>query len=351
MNETKLWNAVLARDRRYDGDFVYGVQSTGVYCRPSCPSRRPRRPQVVFFARPATAEQAGFRACKRCRPQLAAGDPQAPLVRRLCRYIETRVQQDGRVTLDDIARQAGLSPFHVQRVFKRLMGLSPRQYAEARRLDALKAHLKKKGETVTTAMYQAGYGSSRGLYERAHEKMGMTPATYRRGGEGMQIEYTVADCPLGRLMVAATSRGVCFVSLGDADKPLVHALHEEYPKAEIHAGKRLGWVRDLLTYLEGGRHPDVPLDLQATAFQMRVWKELQAIPLGATRTYSEVARKMGRPTATRAVAHACATNPVSLVVPCHRVVGTDGGLHGYRWGLDRKRALIESEKSKAAVLQ
>ena len=340
------WRAVLDRDTRFDGKVFFAVRSTGIYCRPSCPARRPRREQVVFFRMPEAAERAGFRSCLRCRPRNAAiPDPQVEMVRRTCLYIERHI--DELPTLEDLSAHTGVSPYHLQRVFKRLAGITPRQYAEAMRLDQFKAGVKK-GATVTGAMYEAGYGSSSRLYERAPSQLGMTPADYRRGGKGVRISYTIAGCSLGRLLVAGTAKGVCCVRLGDSDAVLEANLLSEYAAADVSRDDQAlsGWVEQLLSHLDG-RHPhlDLPLDVQATAFQWSVWKKLREIPYGSTRSYGEVARAMGRPTATRAVARACATNPVALVIPCHRVVREDKSLGGYRWGIERKRALLERERS------
>jgi len=344
----RYWRAVLARDAGWDGAFVYGVRSTGIYCRPSCAARKPLRTQVVFFPLPAAAEQAGFRACRRCRPRDDAGrDSPAEMVRRACRYIDEH--NDGPASLDDISAHAGRSPHYLRRMFKRLMGITPRQYADARRLTSLKKRLKE-GETVTRALYDVGYGSSSRLYERAPEQLGMTPATYQRGGAGMRIGYTIVDCPLGRLLVAATERGVCAVSLGDSDAALEAFLAGEYPAAEIRRddGGLGRWIGPFLGHLQG-RQPDLdlPVDVRATAFQRRVWEELQSIPYGRTRTYGEIARRLGHPRAARAVARACATNPASIIIPCHRVVREDGGLGGYRWGVQRKQALLDLERASS----
>jgi AraC family transcriptional regulator of adaptative response/methylated-DNA-[protein]-cysteine methyltransferase len=348
MNQEMYWRAVAEGDSRFDGAFVYAVRSTGVYCRPSCPSRRPRREQVVFFAEPQAAERAGFRPCRRCGPRDPASRPQAELVERVCRYIDGH--PDERLTLEALGAHVGVSPHHLQRTFKSVLGITPRQYAEARRVGQLKVALRK-GHSVTRALYDAGYGSSSRLYERSDARLGMTPATYRRGGDRMHINYTIVDSPLGRLLVGATERGVCAVSLGESDRKLEAFLREEYPRAEIARDSNglNRWAAAMLKHLSGRQKQlDLPVDVAATAFQWRVWEELKAIPYGATRTYQEVARAMGRPTATRAVAHACATNPVAVVIPCHRVVRTDGGLGGYRWGLDRKKALLEQEGASAA---
>ncbi len=352
-----LWHAVQSRDRAADGSFVYAVHSTGIYCRPSCPSRKPRREQVVFFPLPEAAEQQGFRACRRCKPRaINLRDPRTESVARICREIDARIRAedeagiDARLTLATLSRSAGMAPHQLERAFRRVMGITPRQYADAQRMRHLKSGLRK-GDNVTTALYDAGFGSSRGLYERAPSQLGMTPATYRQGGAGMQIHYTIVDSPLGRLLVAATNRGISALYLGEKDAPLESALQKEYPRAEIGSdgsgSKNLeGWVTKILAHLRGKEpHLDLPTDVQATAFRRHVWEELKRIPYGATRTYSEIARAIGRPRAVRAVARACATNPVSVVVPCHRVVRADGNLAGYRWGLSRKRALLERESA------
>ncbi|MGD0544761.1 MAG: bifunctional DNA-binding transcriptional regulator/O6-methylguanine-DNA methyltransferase Ada [Candidatus Acidiferrales bacterium] len=349
------WRAVQSRDRGADGAFVYAVRSTGIYCRPSCASRKPRREQVVFFSLPEAAEQKGFRACQRCRPRAAqVHDPRAEAVARVCRSIDSRLRteseddSEAKLTLSALGASVGLGPHQLERAFRRVMGITPRQYADAQRMRRLKSSLKK-GDDVTTALYDAGYSSSSRLYERSPSQLGMTPATYRQGGAGMQIHYTIVDSPLGRLLVGATDRGISALYLGEKDGPLESALRKEYPGAEIDSdsagSKNLrGWVSKILAHLRGKEpHLTLPIDVQTTAFRRRVWEELKRIPYGATRTYSEVARAIGHPKAIRAVASACATNPVSVVVPCHRVVRTDGNLAGYRWGLDRKRALLEQE--------
>lgn len=344
MLEEKYWQAVLTRDTRSDGTFVYAVRSTGIYCNPSCSARRPGREQVVFFPQPEAAEQAGYRACKRCRPQEASVyELQAEMVQHACRYIETHLE--GPLTLEALGKEVSVSPYHLQRVFKRIMGITPRQYAQAYRLGQLKQQLKE-GETVTTALYNTGFGSSSRLYEQAPAQLGMTPATYRRGGKSTHIGYTIVDCPLGRLLIAATEKGICAICLGDSDADLETALFSEYPAAEIQRdGVELSqWVNALLNHLSGQQPQlDLPIDVQATAFQWRVWESLRAIPYGSTRSYGEIAQDLGDPKAARAVARACATNPVAIVVPCHRVVREDGSLGGYRWGLERKQQLLAQE--------
>lgn len=330
-----------------DGAFVYAVRSTGIYCRPSCPSRRPRTKQILFFAQPEAAEQAGFRACLRCHPREARGNPQADLVRRVCAEIESN--KDDALSLHDLAQRTGASAANLQRTFRRAMGITPRQFADALRVARLKSELRK-GKDVTTALHEVSYGSASRLYEKSDAHLGMTPATYRKGGHGMNISYTIAPCSLGRVLVAATERGISAVYLGDRDSDLAAALRKEYPRAEIRHGseEHSKWVRAIVRHLAGSNPQlDLPTDVVATAFQRRVWEALRAIPMGATRTYSEVARAIGQPSAIRAVARACATNPAAIVVPCHRVIRTDGTLGGYRWGLERKRSMLENERRAA----
>ena len=352
MTDRQRWRAVRARDPGQDGAFVYAVLSTGVYCRPSCPSRRPGRDKVVFFDLWESAEEAGFRACKRCRPREApAPDRRIALVRRACRLVDAALEgpEPKAPTLAALAREVGLSPHHFQRVFMRFMGVSPREYAEARRLDRFKAGVRD-GEGVTAALYGAGYGAPSRLYERARERLGMTPASYAKGGAGALIGYAIVDCPdvggAARLLVAATEQGVCKVGLGQDDDALEAELAADYPAARLvrDAVVRRRWVARLIAYLDGTLpHPDLPLDVRGTAFQWRVWRALAAIPPGKTRTYRSIACGIGRPTSARAVGGACAANPVALVIPCHRAVREDGGLGGYRWGLARKRALLAQE--------
>ena len=344
----RYWRAVVSRDERFDGRFVFAVRTTRIFCRPSCASRRPRRDHVVFFADPQAAEQAGFRACRRCRPERgAAPNRQRELVERVCRLIEANLEEP--LTLARLSREAGASPHHLQRLFKRLVGVSPRQYADAQRLERFKSRVRQGGD-VTSALYEAGYGSSSRLYERAPSRLGMTPATYRRGGEKMMIDYTLVGSPLGRLLVARTARGLCAVRLADSDKTLVRNLTQEFPRAEVRRDRNglATWVRAIVRHLEG-RQPrlDLPLDVRGTAFQLRVWEELRRIPYGQTRTYAEVARAVGKPAASRAVGNACGRNPVPLVIPCHRVVRGSGGLGGYGLGIERKRKLLAQEKSLA----
>jgi AraC family transcriptional regulator of adaptative response/methylated-DNA-[protein]-cysteine methyltransferase len=303
---------------------------------------------VSFYPLPEAAAHAGYRPCRRCRPdQAVAADPHVEVVRATCRHIEANLE--GPLTLADLGARADFSPAHLQRVFKRITGITPRHYADACRLGLLKARLKERG-TVTMALYEAGYGSSSRLYERASAQLGMTPATYKRGGHAVRIRYSLIDSPLGRLLLAATDRGLCALYLEADDAALAAELRREYPAAEVGRDDDglSAWAAEVVSHLRGQQpHLDLPLDVRATAFQWRVWQELRAIPYGSTRTYQEIAEKLGHPTAARAVARACATNPVSVVIPCHRVVRGDGGLGGYRWGLERKRALLDREQGRA----
>ena len=351
LSDESCWEAVLGRDASRDGAFVYAVRSTGVFCKPSCPSRRPRRENVQFFALPEAAEQSGYRACLRCKPgDVTVRDPQLELIQRACRKIEAATEEADALSLTHLSEAVGLSPYHLQRVFKRIIGISPRQYAEAVRVRRFKESLRD-GETVTNALYDSGYTSSSRLYEKAASHLGMTPATYRKGGTRMRINYTIAHSPLGRLLVAATERGVCAVRMGDRDSELESTLREEYHAAELSRDDSVlaEWVEAIMSHLEGQQpHLDLPLDVRATAFQWRVWESLRAIPYGSTRSYLQVATAIGQPSAVRAVARACATNPVALVVPCHRVIKEDGSMGGYRWGIDRKRTLLDKEHQVAA---
>lgn len=339
------WNAVLARDAARDGEFVFAVSTTGVYCRPSCPARRPRREKVQFFARPEQAERAGYRACLRCRPKALSGNGQADRVKAICRYIEQHLDEP--ITLARLGREFHQSPFHLQRQFKAVLGVTPRDYADSCRLRELKQNLQS-GENVTRAMYDAGYGSSSRLYERTASQLGMTPDKYRRGAIAASIRYAIADSALGKMLVAATDRGVCAIQFGDNDSELLEGLKREFPFATRKADEAglQAWTKTLLAQMDGKAGDGaLPLDIRATAFQRRVWKHLQLIPFGATRSYSQVARGIGQPTAARAVARACATNPVAVAIPCHRVVREDGALGGYRWGIERKKALLAREQA------
>ncbi len=352
MNQDLCWQAVTGRDRSSDGTFLYGVVTTGVYCRPSCASRLPLRQNVRFYATPAQAEADGLRPCKRCRPLESSGDPMARKIEALCRHIQAHAGEG--LSLKDLSEHAHASPFHLQRSFKAVLGVTPRQYVEAVRLRALKQGLRD-GQPVTRAILDAGFGSPSRVYERMATHLGMTPKQYRAGGAGAQMSYAMSKTPLGLLMMAATDRGLCFVQFGASEYELQQRLRMEFPEAAVASmkgGSRPlfdAWMRALSQHLDGTHSAlKLPLDLRGTAFQMKVWNYLQKIPYGELRSYSEVAAGIGNPAAVRAVASACAANRVALVVPCHRVIRGDGGLGGYRWGIDRKRTLIDRERATKA---
>ena len=393
----EAWQAIAERDGRWDGRLVYAVTSTGIYCRPSCPSRRPLRRNVRLFAAPADAEREGFRACRRCRPD---DRPRAAhAVARARALLDDAVARgaEGPVTLDRLAAEVGMSPYHLQRVFAREVGLSPSAYLRHARGERLKRRLRdgdtvtraafdagfasgsraydaardqlgmtpaaylrhargerlkrrlRDGDTVTQAAFDAGFASGSRAYDAARDQLGMTPATYRRGGRGARVRVRVVPTSLGQLLVAATERGVCAVTLGDDPAALERELAAELPQAEIvradDDAELARWVDAVVARAEAApTAADVPLDVRATAFQRRVWDALRRIPAGETRSYAAIAAELGAPNAVRAVARACATNPTALVVPCHRVVRTDGALAGYRWGVERKRELLERER-------
>jgi AraC family transcriptional regulator of adaptative response/methylated-DNA-[protein]-cysteine methyltransferase len=339
----RYWRASLARDSRADGSFVLAVRSTHIYCRPSCPARRPLRRNVIFYRTREEAEKNGYRACLRCRPNEIAG-PVALVQRAASQLAES---SDEGVRLGALATALETTQATLRRAFLQVTGLKPRELAEALRVKKFKALLRA-GKSIVDALYETGYGSTSRVYERSNAQLGMTPATYRKGGLGMKLAYSIAKSPLGKVLVAATERGVSAVYLGDAENALVAELRQEYPRAEIAPATDSfqRWVREIVQRIEGKQpRMELPLDLQATAFQRRVWQELQRIPRGRTRTYAQVARSLGKPKAVRAVARACATNPVSIVVPCHRVIREDGTLAGYRWGLSRKEQLLAQERA------
>ncbi len=343
--EQQAWEAVLRRDRGLDGAFVFAVRSTGVFCRPSCPSRRPRRENVLFYATPADAERAGYRACRRCRPTSPAGTGTERAVHRALAYIDAHL--DDRITLERLGREVGVSPFHLQRTFRERVGVTPRAYQAARRVERLKGRLRA-GDTVGRAGFEAGFGSARGAHAHTSAALGMTPGRYRRGGQGLEIRFGVVDSALGQVLVGATRAGVCAVLLGDEEGELERQLRADFPRAAIARDDDAirEWAAPVVARVEGA-HPGLalPLDLHGTAFQLAVWHALQRIPPGETRTYAEVAAAIGRPRATRAVARACAGNHTAVVVPCHRVVPASGGAGGYRWGEARKRELLRREKA------
>lgn len=355
LDRERLWAAVQARDASFDGHLIYAVRSTGVYCRPSCPSRRPRSAQVMFFAAPGEARVAGYRACRRCRPDEAVED--AELIPRAGNYIDARIEADDALpSLTELTAVLEVTPARLRRVFKQHTGLTPMQYARGRRLARFKAGLREQA-SVADAMYGAGYGSTSRVYENASTQLGMTPASYRRGGAGAFIQFMVTESALGHLLVAGTATGVCAVKLGDDADALVAELRDEFPAARIQRAEssrpdrrseRLsGWVGAIMDYLDGNSEDvSLPLDVHATVFQWRVWRKLQLIPRGQTRTYGQLARELDQPTASRAVGQACASNPVALIVPCHRALRKDGSLGGYRWGTERKAQLLERERRR-----
>ncbi len=345
--EIRWWQAVEDRDAGYDGMFVFAVSSTGIYCRPSCPARRPRRQNVTFYRQPEEAEKAGYRACLRCRPRAIAGSPQMEMVKAVCRYIEQHLDEP--ITLARLGTAFRQSPFHLQRTFKAVLGITPRAYADSCRLNQLKSNLRA-GHSVTRAMYGAGYSSSSRLYERTASQLGMTPDKYRRGAIAAPIRYTLSDSPLGRMLIAATDKGICAIQFANSDEELIHGLKHEFPFASRRRDDEAmqQWRNDLLRQMRGQELSSMlPLDIQATAFQRRVWTYLQSLPPGATRSYSQVAKAIGQPTASRAVARACASNPVAVAIPCHRIVRNNGDMGGYRWGTERKKALLEMEREPA----
>ena len=344
-DDAERWAALTARDPSADGRFVYAVQSTGVYCRPSCRSRAARPENVTFHATCAAAEAAGFRACKRCRPDAPAlAARQTEAVARACRRIAAAGTTP---SLEALAQDAGLSPFHFHRVFKAITGITPKAYAEACRAKSVAACLREAG-SVTEALYEAGYGGPSRFYANAQQRLGMAPTVYRKGGLGAEIRFAVGECALGAILVAATREGICAILLGDDPDALARDLQDRFPRAAFSGGDAAfeGWVADIVGFVEApGQGLDLPLDIRGTAFQQRVWTALRAIPVGTTATYAEVARAIGAPAAVRAVARACAANSLAVAIPCHRVVRSDGSLSGYRWGVERKRDLLTREAS------
>lgn len=337
------WAAVVAHDAVADGQFFYSVSTTGVYCRPSCGARTPRPEHVRFFPTTAAAEHAGFRPCKRCKPdQAPLAEVHAALIAGLCRHIEHAEPAPG---LEQLARMAQMSASHLHRVFKAVTGLTPKAYATAHRARKMRGELEHSG-TVTEAIYQAGYGSSSRFYEESNGRLGMTPKNYRTGGANTVIRFAVGECSLGSILVAASARGVCAILMGDDPDALARDLQDRFPKADLIGGNTEfeEWVATVVGFVESPKLGlELPLDVRGTAFQQRVWKALTEIPPGTTASYTEIARRIGSPTSVRAVARACAANALAVAIPCHRVVRTDGALSGYRWGVERKRALLERE--------
>ena len=338
------WEAVVARDQTQDGSFVYAVATTRIYCRPSCPSRRPNRANVTFYLTPDAAEAKGFRACLRCEPRSSESAVRRQIERARL-YLDQHPTES--VTLEELGGVVGLSPFHLQRTFKRLVGVTPRSYAAARRLEQMKARLRQ-GDTVSRATYDAGYGSGSRAYDHAQARLGMTPGVYRNGGRGVQVRYTLVETTFGLLLAAATERGLCAVTLGESAGELEAGLKREYPAATLvrDDAQLREFIAGVVGQLSGSVSSDPPdLDVKGSTFQWQVWEALRRIPAGETRSYQAIARSLGRPTAARAVARACASNRLAVVIPCHRAVREDGGLGGYRWGVERKRKLLEQERA------
>ncbi|MGH9453368.1 MAG: bifunctional DNA-binding transcriptional regulator/O6-methylguanine-DNA methyltransferase Ada [Terriglobia bacterium] len=355
LDAEQCWNAVVHKDKGEDGRLFFGVVTTGVYCRPSCPSRAPLRKNVRFYSTPDEAERDGLRACLRCKPRTPGeADPGIARIRSLCDTIRHNIDSGEPLTLRELSRQAGVSPFHLQRRFKAITGVTPRQFVEACRMETLKGELRSQ-KPVTDAIYTAGFGSSSRVYERVDTRLGMTPAAYRAGGKGVSISHVSVKSPVGLMMVGATDRGLCSLQFGESRAPLLAALRREYPAAALEAMKRPYprqfrlWMDSLFRHLRGQQpRLGLPVNVRATAFQLKVWTYLQSIPYGEVESYSEVAKAIGHPRAMRAVARACASNRVAIVIPCHRVIRGNGELGGYRWGLARKRVLIDQERSARA---
>jgi AraC family transcriptional regulator of adaptative response/methylated-DNA-[protein]-cysteine methyltransferase len=349
------WEQVLARDTSADGQFFYAVKSTGIVCKPSCPSRRPSRENVRFFPSLTDALDAGFRTCKRCEPErtVPRPDPQARVIARVARYLDQHPGE--RVTTEALAKAAGVNRLVLLRAFRRVFGVSPAQYARTLRLETFKEKIKEPTMRVTDAIYDAGFGSSSRLYENSTARLGMTPRDIRNGAVGLEVRYCTADSSLGRMLVAATDKGICTIAFGKDDAEVEDVLSHRFPNATLMADDaKTGWLAEAVAFVasQTSEHPmaaTFPIDVRATAFQQRVWKALQEIPRGETRTYSGLAADLGSPRSTRAVAGACAANPVAVIVPCHRVVGKNGSLTGYRWGVERKRTLLEAEKKGTRI--
>jgi AraC family transcriptional regulator, regulatory protein of adaptative response / methylated-DNA-[protein]-cysteine methyltransferase len=354
-NLDQLWEAILSRDSRFYSSFVYGVNTTKIFCRPTCPSKKPPRERIEFFASPQKAEDAGYRPCMRCKPET---DEEVPLsvqaVQKACSYLEENYAS--RISLAKLAEIAGQSPFHFHRTFRKLTGVTPKQYLEEARVKHAKLALKL-GKSTRSSTYEAGHNSTSWLYSNSSlAKFGMSPASYKAGGEGISIQYLISECSLGKVLVASTRSGICFLCLSDSAERLLSYLKGEFPKAEISAAddqtRLRDWVNAILEYLDGkarlGQADGLPVDVAATAFQLRVWRELQNIPYGTTCSYNDIAKRIGKPKAYRAVANACGSNRVSLVIPCHRVIRKNGDLGGYRWGIERKKKLLAMEAKKAS---
>lgn len=341
------WAAVVERDPAADGQFFYSVKTTGVYCRPACAARTARPENVEFHATVADAERAGFRACKRCRPDQPGTAPHAELIAELCRFIE---RADQAPSLDQLAQRAGISAYHLHRIFKKVTGLTPKQYAAAHRVKRVKAGLERSA-TVTEAIYGAGYNSNGRFYEKSNDMLGMTPTRFRAGGANTEIRFAIGECSLGSILVATSERGVCAILIGDDPEQLARDLQDRFPRAHLIGGDAAfeRMVAQVVGLVEApGRGLDLPLDVRGTAFQQRVWQALREVPAGNTVSYATIADRIGAPKSFRAVGSAIAANPLAVAIPCHRVIRHDGGLSGYRWGVERKRALLQRESAQVS---
>ena len=352
LDTESCWEAVLKKDNTQDGKFFFGVMTTGVYCRPSCPARKPQRKNVKFYKTPQEAERDGLRACRRCRP-LNVGD-EGKLMRELCEFIRAESASGKPLTLVRLGARANMSPFHLQRKFKAAMGVTPKAYMDVCRMEQLKENLRN-GESVTTAIFESGYGASSRVYERSNGRLGMTPKAYANRGSGVQITYAFLETEFGLLLLAATDRGLCLVRFGDSRMELTEYLRQEFPEARLSefnastSPQFLSWMEAIQSYVRGQNLMlDLPVDVKATAFVEKVWRYLQSIPAGEVRTYTQVARAIGKPKAARAVGSACGANRIAIVIPCHRVLRGDAGLGGYRWGLDKKQQLLAHERGDAS---
>jgi AraC family transcriptional regulator of adaptative response/methylated-DNA-[protein]-cysteine methyltransferase len=343
LSDSQRWQAVVERNPKADGLFLYAVQTTGVYCRPTCPSRLPNRDNILFFATCDEAQQAGFRSCKRCQPNTVSPHlTQVQTITRICKVIE---ESEEPILLQALADRAGLSPYHFHRLFKKIVGVTPKEYAIAHRSKRVRQKLNQEN-TVTQAIYEAGFEASSSFYDKATAILGMTPTDYRKGGSGIEIRFAVKPCWLGWILVAATPQGICAIAFDDTPDTLIAQLHDRFPNAIFQSGDPTfeEWIEQVLMFIEAPQQGlTLPLDIRGTVFQQQVWKALQTIPAGHTASYADIAREIGNPKAVRAVAQACASNQLAVAIPCHRVIASNGELSGYRWGQERKRALLNRE--------
>lgn len=341
----KMWEAVLEREQDFSPPFFYAVKTTGIYCRPNCPSRRPKRQNVAFYATGDQAEANGFRACLRCKPdQQSPQEKTASIIAQACRVIEAAEDEP---SLDDLAQQFEMSVFHFQRTFKSVTGVTPKAYGRVHRMNQFRDIMGSSDGSITTAIYDAGYTSSSRFYEKATQALGMTPTLVRKGGKGVKILFAIGECSLGSVLIASSAKGVCAMLLGDTPEIVLEDLQGRFPKAEL-VGNDPNYeklIAHVIQFVDDPRYGfNLPMDIQGTAFQQRVWEALRDIPVGTTASYGEIAEKIGAPKSFRAVAQACGANNIAVAIPCHRVVRSDGGLSGYRWGVERKSVILEVER-------